>query len=160
MNKIILFIIGLAVSLSTFGQTERKYSTYYYQRASLFEQLPTSSDDILFIGNSITDGGEWSELFQNPHVKNRGISGDTTWGVYDRISVLLKGKPAQIFLMIGINNVPQGESPNNIASDIQQIIQKNKKRVTVHRNLDTKCITCYHKIQHVSRTYLPLARNP
>ena len=30
MNKIILFIIGLAVSLSTFGQTERKYSTYYY----------------------------------------------------------------------------------------------------------------------------------
>lgn len=69
MNKIILFIIGLAVSLSTFGQTERKYSTYYYQRASLFEQLPTSSDDILFIGNSITDGGEWSELFQNPHVK-------------------------------------------------------------------------------------------
>lgn len=79
MNKIILFIIGLAVSLSTFGQTERKYSTYYYQRASLFEQLPTSSDDILFIGNSITDGGEWSELFQNPHVKNRGISGDTTW---------------------------------------------------------------------------------
>ena len=127
MNKIILFIIGLAVSLSTFGQIERKYSTYYYQRASLFEQLPTSSDDILFIGNSITDGGEWSELFQNPHVKNRGISGDTTWGVYDRISVLFKGKPAQIFLMIGINNVPQGESPNNIASDIQQIIQKIKK---------------------------------
>ena len=80
MNKIILFIIGLAVSLSTFGQTERKYSTYYYQRTSLFEQLPTSSDDILFIGNSITDGGEWSELFQDPHVKNRGISGDTTWG--------------------------------------------------------------------------------
>lgn len=113
MNKIILFIIGLAVSLSTFGQTERKYSTYYYQRASLFEQLPTSSDDILFIGNSITDGGEWSELFQNPHVKNRGISGDTTWGVYDRISVLLKGKPAQIFLMIGINNVPQGEGIYN-----------------------------------------------
>lgn len=124
MKKGLFLLISLMFNILTFGQTERKYSTYYYQRASLFEQLPTSSDDILFIGNSITDGGEWSELFQNPHVKNRGISGDTTWRVYDRISVLLKGKPAQIFLMIGINNVPQGESPNNIASDIQQIIQK------------------------------------
>lgn len=63
-------------------------------------------------------------IIPKPPCQNRGISGDTTWGVYDRISVLLKGKPAQIFLMIGINNVPQGESPNNIASDIQQIIQK------------------------------------
>ena len=51
----------------------------------------------------------------------------STWGVYDRMLCFLKGKPAQIFLMIGINNVPQGESPNNIASDIQQIIQKIKK---------------------------------
>lgn len=69
MKTILLLIIGLIYSLFTFGQTERKYSTYYYQRASLFEQLPISSDDILFIGNSITDGGEWSELFQNPHIK-------------------------------------------------------------------------------------------
>lgn len=80
MKTILLLIIGLTYSLSTFGQTGRRYSTYYYQRVSLFEQLPISSDDILFIGNSITDGGEWSELFQNSHVKNRGISGDTTWG--------------------------------------------------------------------------------
>jgi sialidase-1 len=31
------------------------YSTYYYQRTSLFEQLPVYSDDIVFIGNSITE---------------------------------------------------------------------------------------------------------
>ena len=127
MKKISLLFISLIFSLFALGQTEKKYSTYYYQRVTLFEQLPISSDDILFIGNSITDGGEWSELFQNPHIKNRGISGDTTWGVYDRISILLKGKPAQIFLMVGINNVPKGESPESIAKDIQHIIQKIKK---------------------------------
>lgn len=127
MKKISLLFISLIFSLFALGQTEKKYSTYYYQRVTLFEQLPISSDDILFIGNSITDGGEWSELFQNPHIKNRGISGDTTWGVYDRISILLKGKPAQIFLMVGINNAPKGESPESIAKDIQHIIQKIKK---------------------------------
>lgn len=119
--------MGLTLGLFVFGQTERKYSTYYYQRATLFEQLPASADDILFIGNSITDGGEWSELFQNPHVKNRGISGDTTWGIYDRISTLLQGKPVQIFLMAGINNVPLGESPDSIAAGIRRIIQKIKR---------------------------------
>lgn len=127
MKKGLFLLISLMFNILTFGQTESKYSTYYYQRATLFEQLPISSDDILFIGNSITDGGEWSELFQNPHIKNRGISGDTTWGVYDRISILLKGKPAQIFLMIGINNIPKGESPDSIAIGIQRIIQKIKK---------------------------------
>lgn len=114
-------------SLITTAQTERKYSTYYYQRASLFEELPVYADDILFIGNSITDGGEWNELFLNPHVKNRGISGDTTQGIYDRLPTLLKGKPAQIFLMAGINNVPRGESPDSIVADIQQIVRKIKQ---------------------------------
>ena len=47
-----------------------------YQRwRSLFEVLPVYSSDIVFLGNSITDGCEWAELFNNRHVKNRGISG-------------------------------------------------------------------------------------
>ena len=126
MKKTSLLLLSLLLSLCVFGQTERKYSTYYYQRATLFEQLPVSADDILFVGNSITDGGEWGELFQNPRVKNRGISGDTTWGVYDRLSVLTQGKPAQIFLLIGINNVPQGESADSIAAGVRRIVKKIK----------------------------------
>ena len=125
MKKIIFFICFTLSSISLYSQV-RKYSTYYYQRATLFEQLPVTSDDILFVGNSITDGGEWAELFDNPHVKNRGISGDTTWGGYDRISTLLKGKTRQIFLMIGINNVPQGVGADSIASDIRMIVRKIK----------------------------------
>lgn len=117
-------MLCLWVGIGAFAQKEGKYSTYYYQRASLFEVLPVDSDDILFVGNSITDGGEWCELFQNPNVKNRGISGDTTQGVYDRLDVLLKGTPAQIFLLIGINNVPRGESADSIAAGIRRIVQR------------------------------------
>lgn len=69
MKKLIFLLCCLAANISLFGQATPKYSTYYYQRATLFEQLPVSADDILFVGNSITDGGEWSELFNNPHVK-------------------------------------------------------------------------------------------
>ena len=116
----------LALALSIHAQ-ERKYSTFYYQRATLFEELPVTSSDIIFLGNSITNGGEWAELFDNPHVKNRGISGDVCMGVYDRLDAILKGSPAKIFLLIGINDVDRGASADTIVERIGMIVDKIRK---------------------------------
>lgn len=85
MKKLLLLSICLLLGASSYAQQE-KYGTYYSQRATLFEQLPITSQDILFVGNSITDGCEWAELLGNAHVKNRGISGDVVMGVYDRLA--------------------------------------------------------------------------
>ena len=103
------------------------YSTYYHQRASLFDELPIDANDIVFAGNSITDGAEWHEIFRNPDVKNRGISGDTTWGLYDRLSSITSGHPQKFFLLIGTNNIPRGESPEEIAFGIRRIVRQVKK---------------------------------
>lgn len=126
MKRIALLLIGILFALPQFAQ-QRKYSTFYEQRATLFEELPVTSKDIIFLGNSITNGCEWSELFQNPHVKNRGISGDICMGVYDRLDPIVKGKPAKIFLLIGINNVSRGASADTIVSEIGMIIRKIKR---------------------------------
>ncbi|WP_317110333.1 hypothetical protein [Chroococcidiopsis sp. SAG 2025] len=56
------------------------------------------------MGDSLTDECEWSELLENPHIKNRGISGDTTMGVLNRLEDIVSSQPAKIFIMIGINN--------------------------------------------------------
>ena len=71
MKKTILTALLLFAAAAVFAQSE-----YNFQRRSLFEKLPVTSKDIVFLGNSITDGGEWNELLANPRVKNRGISGD------------------------------------------------------------------------------------
>ena len=102
------------------------YSTYYYQRASLFELLPVGPEDIVFVGNSITDGCEWNELFDNPHVRNRGISGDTTMGVHDRLDAILPGHPAKIFLMIGINDLSRGIAAQTVVENIRRILGRIK----------------------------------
>ncbi|MEY8684649.1 SGNH/GDSL hydrolase family protein [Bacteroides sp. AN502(2024)] len=117
---LVLFLAGVCRA------QERKYSTFYYQRATLFEELPVTSHDIIFLGNSITNGAEWSELFHNKHVKNRGISGDICMGVYDRLDAILKGKPAKIFLLIGINDVSRGTVADTIVARIGLIVQKIK----------------------------------
>lgn len=126
MKRIILLLMGILLALPQFAQ-ECKYSTYYYQRATLFEELPITSEDIVFVGNSITDGCEWRELFDNVHVKNRGISGDICMGVYDRLDPILKGQPAKIFLLIGTNNISRGMAADTIVSEIAMIIQKIKR---------------------------------
>lgn len=132
MKKKILLasLLGICALTTLQAQTksaDRTYSTYYYQRATHFEQLSVTSKDIVFLGNSITDGAEWSELFENRHIKNRGISGDTTWGVYDRLDVLLKGRPAKIFLLIGINDIGRGKDDQYVVSGIERIIKKIRK---------------------------------
>lgn len=127
MKRIFLFFACFLLIAANGSAQKRTYSTFYYQRATLFEELPVTSKDIIFLGNSITNGGEWGELFQNKHVKNRGISGDRAYGVYDRLDPILKGKPAKIFLLIGINDVSAGLSADSIADRIQLITEKIKK---------------------------------
>ena len=90
------------------------FTTYYHQRATLFSLLPKSDSDILFVGNSITDGGEWGEQFNDLRIKNRGISGDITTGVMHRLSDIASGRPAKVFLLIGVNDVARGTSTDSI----------------------------------------------
>lgn len=125
--KRFLFLISLFCLCSAMQAQERKHTTFYDQRATLFETLPTSKDDIIFLGNSITNGGEWAELLGNPHVKNRGISGDRADTMLDRLHIITKGKPAKIFLLIGINDLAGGRSVENIAKDIDEIAERIKK---------------------------------
>ena len=94
------------------------FSTYYLQRTSLFELMPLQKDDAVFVGNSITDGAEWSELFGDVHVKNRGISGDITSGVIHRWNQIVQAKPKKVFLMIGTNDLARGASVDSIVKNI------------------------------------------
>jgi lysophospholipase L1-like esterase len=78
---------------------------HYEQRSDLYRYVPIKEGDIVFLGDSITDGGCWEELFPGVPVKNRGINGDDTLGVLDRLESLLYYSPAAIFLLIGTNDL-------------------------------------------------------
>lgn len=125
MKILILFLLLSSVFISN-GQN-RRFSTYYEQRKSLFEVLPDTKGEIIFLGNSITDGGEWAELFGNKKVKNRGISGDKTDGVLFRLDEVTKSQPKMVFLLIGINDLAHGTSKDSVFQNICTIAQKIRK---------------------------------
>lgn len=127
--KRVFILVLLALCLSPFrsmAQITGKFGTYYDQRATLFEVLPTTEDDIIFLGNSIVDGCEWSELFADSRVKNRGISGDVCEGVLNRLATITKGHPAKVFLMIGTNDMSRGTAPDTIAERVRRIVRRIK----------------------------------
>lgn len=119
--KLLLYILFICCSLPTFGQVS-KFGTYYDQRKSLFEILPDTKNEIIFLGNSITDGSEWCELLQNPRAENRGISGDTSEGVLYRLYQITRVQPAKVFLLIGINDLSKNISPDTVYANICKIV--------------------------------------
>ena len=114
--------IALCTAFTCKGQEAYTYDSYYYRRAALFEALPTDTTDIIMLGNSLTDGCEWHELLQDNRIKNRGITADVVAGMKDRLPAIMKGKPAQIFIMAGINDISHDLSADSISGMLWDIV--------------------------------------
>lgn len=78
---------------------------------------------IIFIGDSITHQAEWSELLHDPHIKNRGVDGETTDQVLSRLDGLKKIQPRTVMLMIGINDLAS-RKPEQVFANIALIVKR------------------------------------
>lgn len=96
----------------------------YTQRETLFESSPVKKADIVFVGDSITARGEWQEFYPDKVVLNRGIDSDITEGVLNRLDVIIKTSPDEIYLMIGINDLRQHITHEASVSNYEKILQK------------------------------------
>ncbi len=102
---------------------------YYRDKTSHFRTLPNTNSEIIFLGDSLTDYCEWAEFFRDKRIKNRGISGDTTYGILNRLDEIVDSKPQKLFLMVGINDLNQGREISNILNDYRLILEKLKAQV-------------------------------
>ena len=130
-NFLFLFCCSIISVISTRSASAQEVtwdSTYrpeiYPLQVSLFRAAKHSKKDIVFLGNSITFWGAWPELLQSNHVKNRGIPGDITFGVIDRLDEVVQGKPAKVFILIGINDIARNIPDSIILSNYKRIIEK------------------------------------
>lgn len=104
-----------------------KYSAYWWHSKDLFDHLPDTKNEIIFLGNSITDGAEWFELLGNNRCRNRGISGDITAGVLLRLDAVTKLKPSSIFIMIGINDISRNVTVDSVMVNYRMILEQIRK---------------------------------
>ncbi len=95
-------------------------------RYDSFKACEVNDSSIVFIGNSITNMGEWWEFFgSHPRVVNRGNSGCFSYEALDQIESILVGRPAKIFVMVGTNDIggATGDAAS-IAANARQMIER------------------------------------
>ena len=105
---------------------ERIERAHHGQRTDFFKHYPVNAGDIVFVGDSITDGGCWDEMFPGVPLKNRGINADTTIGVLNRIDGIVRARPKAIFLLIGTNDLNSytHRSNNEILATYTSILER------------------------------------
>jgi lysophospholipase L1-like esterase len=113
------------------GQKPAWDSTYrpasFALKVEQFKSFANSPKDFIFLGNSITAGTEWNELLNLPNARNRGISGDITFGVLERLDEVIEGKPAKVFILIGINDISRNIPDSFIVDNYKKMVERIKK---------------------------------
>lgn len=99
----------------------------YQMRGSMFEFIPDSHTDVVFVGDSITQNCNWNEFFLSYSIKNRGIGSDTTKGVLERIDDVIRLKPVKVFLMIGVNDVRYGVDNDEVINNYKELFNVLRK---------------------------------
>lgn len=114
------------VVASSLYPAPRTYTNHYYKRFLQFMDEPAiTGKDIVILGNSLTEGGgDWSTRLGKKNVRNRGIIGDEVMGIYDRLHQILPGRPAKIFLLIGVNDISHDLTADSIVSMIRLTVER------------------------------------
>lgn len=120
--RLVCLLCAAGTSLSAQGWDSTYRPDIYQARVSLFSTMPATKKDMVFIGDSITFWGDWGELLGNKKIKNRGIPGDTSFGLLERLASTIAGKPSGILIMIGINDLARGIPADVLLTNYKRIL--------------------------------------
>ncbi|MEO7006772.1 MAG: GDSL-type esterase/lipase family protein [Terrimesophilobacter sp.] len=77
---------------------------------------------MVFLGDSLTEDGHWSEWFPDSNVHNMGRGGDTTNGVLARLGEVVAAAPDEILLLIGTNDLATRQTVEHLVRNTQSIM--------------------------------------
>ncbi len=109
------FLVSLAPSV------EPNDSLHWAQKCAEFEGLKKTRN-IVFLGDSRIEFGNWSELFDRCDISNRGIGWDTTTGLLRRLPSTIPSHVELCVIQAGINDLLQGCSPDFVDTKFSEIL--------------------------------------
>ncbi|CEG61063.1 hypothetical protein HRQ65_01095 [Tatlockia micdadei] len=105
-------------------------STASFSGADLVQNQNVSN---VLVGDSITAAWPWQNLLAKKDIVNRGVSGDTSALILQRMDGILSVRPKKAFLMFGINDFGRG-------ADTEQVFNNYKKIIEILQNAKIKVI--------------------
>jgi len=121
------------------------FKMHYTNRVRSFQEQNLVYQNVVLLGDSITEGFDVVKLFPRRRVLNRGIGADVIGnaladddnrGVLKRLDEsVFDCSPTDVFLLIGINDLGSGRTPEVMETGYRQLLQQIKSqapRVKVH----------------------------
>ncbi len=94
----------------------------------LHRAFPIRAGDIVMLGDSLTEDGDWAGAFPGLPVRNRGIGGEVSAETAERLGEITDGVPASVFVMIGTNDLTRGVDISEIAGNVATVIDRIEKQ--------------------------------
>lgn len=104
---IIFYILDISPSKAKKKQIMESYRIYYNSKLATFqtENALLTDVQVVFLGDSLTDGYDLNNYYPEFKTANRGISGDTTIELEKRLKVsAFDLNPKVVVMLIGANN--------------------------------------------------------
>lgn len=97
---------------------------------NVVEEKKLVSENIVFLGDSITEYYDLDKYYDDYYHVQSGHSGDRTYQILDNMyERVYRYNPSKVFVMLGINNfVYDGASAEQVTNDIKEICEKIKDR--------------------------------
>ena len=133
VSLVVLLSISTIVLSILLAQKNKNIDETSYSKRKLemfeFENRILAKEQIIFIGDSITDLCVLDNYYQDLPLAtyNRGIGGDRTENVLNRLKVsLFDLNPPKVVLLIGVNDVKSNISEDKILSNYRKILNQIK----------------------------------
>jgi len=120
------------------------------QKLAQFAKEPIVQGRVIFLGNSITEMGNWKKVLNDTTVINRGIGGDITYGILKRLKDITDRNPSKVFILLGIND---------IGKDIPEVVIADNY-LKIVREIHSKCPQTKIYVQSVLPVNPTMARFP
>ena len=139
---VIFVALVIVIIVGNFEKLKQEPEKSYYEikcEAFGVQNSNLSKNQIVFIGDSITDGYKLDNYYADLDLAtyNRGINGDTSSGVLARLQTsLIDLAPSKVVLMIGINDIGLGRTNDEIIANYTAILSNIKQ------NLPTTKVFC------------------
>ena len=136
IDKIVLFtvfslLIGIIVLMTVMLVQKGRISIgRIIVKENVIEEKKIVSENVVFLGDSITEFYDVDKYFGDYYHVQSGHSGDLTEDILNNMqSRVYQYNPSKVFVMLGINNfIRRKDSTEDVVNDIKEICEKIEKR--------------------------------
>jgi N-acetylglucosamine-6-sulfatase len=124
---------------------------------------PDRPESIVFVGDSITAGGQWRDWFPEYEVGVEASPGDSTERLVDRLPSIIELQPNTLAIMIGATDFGQNRSVEYVVRGIEYFLAMVRQDVPGSRTLVQSILPRGHEfsddIQDANRHLRQYAQN-